>query len=254
MIGKIHSYESFGTVDGPGIRFVIFLQGCPLRCLYCHNPDTWEYEGGTEYTVEEVVAQILKYRTYLKNGGVTISGGDPLVQINFVIELFTALKELGIHTCLDTSGYLYSDLTKRNYEKLLAVTDLVLLDIKHIDNEKHKVLTSQSNKPVLAFAKFLSDHNHPMWIRHVLVPGYSDDTTDLINLRKYIEELNSVEKIEILPYHTMGVDKYRELKQFYPLEGVPEPSAESVAKATKIVVEGEYQLENTAIPYREALS
>lgn len=254
MLGRIHSFESFGTVDGPGIRFVIFLQGCPLRCLYCHNPDTWAYEEGTEYSVEEVVSEVMKYKSYIKNGGVTISGGDPLVQLNFVIALFSALKEEGVHTCLDTSGYLYSNMTQASYKRLLKVTDLILLDIKHIDNEKHKELTGQPNKPVMAFAEFLSDNKQPMWIRHVLVPGYSDDTNDLINLRKYIDTLQSVEKVEILPYHTMGVDKYKRLNMTYPLEGLSEPTADSVALANRIVVEGEYSSENIAVPYREALS
>lgn len=250
MIGRIHSFESFGTVDGPGIRFVIFLQGCPLRCLYCHNPDTWAYDEGKEFSVEQVVSMIMKYKTYIKNGGVTVSGGDPLVQIDFVIELFKALKEKGIHTCLDTSGYLYSPLTQKNYERLLEVCDLVLLDLKHIDNEKHKTLTSVSNKPVLAFAQFLSEHQQPMWIRHVLVPGYSDDPQDLIRLRQYIETLNSVEKIEILPYHTMGVVKYKNMMKAYPLEGVETPSKESVELANQIVVKGEYHSENSSISTR----
>lgn len=254
MIGKIHSYESFGTVDGPGVRFVIFLQGCPLRCLYCHNPDTWAYEGGEEYTVDQVVGEILKYKTYIKDGGVTISGGDPLVQIDFVIELFTALKAHNIHTALDTSGYLYSKLTEKNYERLLAVTDLVLLDIKHIDNEKHKTLTSQSNKPVLAFAQFLSEHRQPVWIRHVLVPGYSDDPQDLMNLRKFINTLDGVEKIEILPYHTMGVAKYRNMKLTYPLEGVEPPDKYSISLANKIVVEGELNYDNISVSKGQTLS
>ena len=247
MIGNVHSIESFGTVDGPGIRFVIFLQGCPLRCLYCHNPDTWEYQGGTQMSVDELVTEVLKYKSYIKKGGVTVSGGDPLVQIDFVIKLFEALSDLGIHTCLDTSGYLYSELTQDKYDRLLEVTDLVLLDIKHIDEEKHKLLTSQSNKPVLKFAQYLSDRKQPVWIRHVLVPGYSDDTKDLIKLRKFIETLSNVEKVEILPYHTMGVVKYKNLMKAYQLEGVEPPTKESVALANQIVVKGEYGYGNISL-------
>lgn len=244
MLGNIHSIESFGTVDGPGIRFVIFLQGCPLRCLYCHNPDTWEYQGGTQMSVDELVTEVLKYKSYIRHGGVTVSGGDPLVQIDFVIELFEALNDLGIHTALDTSGYLYNDMVKEKYDRLLEVTDLVLLDIKHIDEEKHKVLTSRSNKPVLNFARYLSEKEQPVWIRHVLVPGYSDDINDLINLRKYIETFTNVEKVEILPYHTMGVTKYKNLMKAYKLEGVKEPTQESVDLANQIVVEGDYHFGN----------
>ena len=173
MIGRIHSFESFGTVDGPGIRFVVFLQGCPLRCQYCHNPDTWG-NGGTEYTVEQVVEKALRYKNYFGDkGGVTVSGGEPLLQIDFIIELFTALKAKGIHTCIDTSGITFkkdSEASVDKHKKLLAVTDLVLLDIKHIDNEACKKLTGQSNENTLAFAKFLSDNGVKTWIRQVLVP------------------------------------------------------------------------------------
>lgn len=239
MKGRVHSIETFGTVDGPGIRFVLFLQGCPLRCLYCHNPDTWAFEEGQDRDSDELIQEVLKYKSYLRNGGVTVSGGEPLAQIEFVIDFFTKLKALGIHTCIDTSGYYFSELTKKQYDRLLAVTDLFLLDIKHIDDEKHLKLTSVSNKNPLAFARYLSEKKIPVWIRHVLVPGYSDDVNDLKALRKFIDTLENVEKVEILPYHTMGVNKYQQMNKIYPLDGVLPPSAELVSLAREIV-EGQH--------------
>lgn len=241
MIGRIHSMESFGTVDGPGIRFVLFLQGCPLRCLYCHNPDTWGYQDGKDMSVDEVVEQILKYKTYIKNGGVTISGGEPLVQIDFVIELLKALKQHDIHTAIDTSGFFYTEANRQKYDRLMEFCDLVLLDLKHIDQQKHIELTSVSNENPLKFANYLSETQKPVWIRHVLVPGYSDDVNDLIHLRQFIETLNNVEKIEILPYHTMGVNKYQQLNLDYSLEGVKPPTKKSIHQAQEIVVKGNYE-------------
>lgn len=238
MKGRVHSIESFGTVDGPGIRFVLFLQGCPLRCLYCHNPDTWAYGEGTEMDVEDIVAEVQKYKNYIKNGGVTITGGEPLYQIEFVIQLLTRLKQEGFHTAVDTSGALFSPLTKVTYDRLCEVTDLFLLDLKHIDPQKHKELTSVDNQRILEFAQYLSEKKKSVWIRHVLVPGYSDDKNDLKNLRKFIETLENVEKIEILPYHVMGVNKYKMLKMTYPLEGVHPPEQEVIKMAEDIVVYG----------------
>ncbi len=240
MVGRIHSFESFGTVDGPGIRYVVFLQGCPLRCQYCHNPDTWS-GGGKKYTVDEVVAQALRYKNYFgEKGGVTVTGGEPLLQINFVIELFTALKAKGVHTCVDTSGITFRKedaACVEQHEKLLEVADLFLLDIKHIDDKKCKALTGQSNQNTLAFAKFLSEHNKPTWIRQVLVPELTDGEEDLIATRKFIDSLHSVEKVEVLPYHTMGTVKYEKLGIAYPLEGVQAPSKERVAYAKRILIE-----------------
>lgn len=240
MIGRIHSFESFGTVDGPGIRFVVFLQGCPLRCQYCHNPDTWE-AGGKEYTVEEVVAQALRYKNYFGDkGGVTVTGGEPLVQIDFVTELFKALKAKGIHTCVDTSGITFnpeSETSVDKHKKLLGVTDLVLLDIKHIDDEACKKLTGQGNAHTLAFAKFLSDNGTPIWIRQVLVPGLTDGEESLARTRAFIDELKTVQKVEVLPYHTMGAVKYEKLGLEYPLQGVAAPSKEKVAYAKRILTE-----------------
>ena len=238
MTGHIHSFESFGTVDGPGIRFVVFLQGCPLRCLYCHNPDTWG-AGGTEYTADEVVARALKYKNYYGDkGGVTVSGGEPLVQIDFVIELFTLLKSKGLHTCVDTSGITFRKedaVCVDKFKKLLSVTDLFLLDIKHIDDEACKTLTGKSNQHTLDFARFLSDNGKAIWIRQVLVPDITDDDQSLARTREFIDELKSVEKVEVLPYHTMGVVKYENLGIEYPLKDVQSPTKERVMNAKRIL-------------------
>lgn len=238
MTGHIHSFESFGTVDGPGIRFVVFLQGCPLRCQYCHNPDTWG-AGGTEYSVEDVAERALRYRNYFGDkGGVTVTGGEPLAQIDFVIELFKALKAKGVHTCVDTSGFTFnpdSETSVQKHTELLEVADLFLLDIKHIDDEACKKLTGQSNAHTLAFAKFLSEHKKPMWIRQVLVPGITDGEGSLRRTRAFIETLDTVEKIEVLPYHSMGEVKYQKLGIEYPLKGLEPPAKESVAQARKIL-------------------
>lgn len=235
MIGHVHSIFAGGTVDGPGIRFVIFLKGCPLRCLYCHNPDTWTVEGAKEYTVDEIVNQALRYKGYFANGGgVTITGGEPLMQIDFVIELFTELKKRNIHTAIDTSGIIYNKDNPNvisKLERLLAVTDLVLLDIKHINNEEHIKLTGKPNSNILEFAKYLSDNNHKMWIRHVLVPGITLNDEYLSLTKDFIDSLKTVEKIEVLPYHTMGTVKYEQLGLKYPLEGVNAPSKEEVKHA-----------------------
>lgn len=238
MTGYIHSFESFGTVDGPGIRYVIFLQGCPLRCQYCHNPDTWG-QGGTAYTAEEVATRALKYRNYFgNNGGVTVTGGEPLVQIDFVIELFTILKRYGVHTCVDTSGITFNPESEKSVEKheqLVKVTDLFLLDIKHIDDEACKKLTGQSNAHTLAFAKFLSERGKKMWIRQVLVPNITDDEDTLRRTRAFIQTLSTVEKVEVLPYHTMGINKYEKLGIEYPLGDLAAPSKERVAYAKRIL-------------------
>lgn len=238
MFGRVHSFESFGTVDGPGIRFVVFLQGCPLRCQYCHNPDTWG-EGGEKYSADEVVRRALRYKNYFgEQGGVTVTGGEPLLQIDFVTELFTLLKEQGIHTCVDTSGFTYNEESPQSVEKhkkLLEVTDLFLLDIKHIDDTACKKLTGQSNKNTLAFAKFLSDNGKKIWLRQVLVPNITDREEDLKKTREFIQTLKTVEKIEVLPYHTLGVVKYEKLGLEYPLKDVQTPSKESVATAKRIL-------------------
>lgn len=240
MTGYIHSFESFGTVDGPGIRYVIFFQGCPLRCQYCHNPDTWT-SGGKEYTAEQIVAQAIRYKNYFGDrGGVTATGGEPLVQIDFLTELFTQFKAKGIHTCIDTSGITFNPNSAQSvdkHKKLLSVTDLVMLDIKHIDDEACKKLTGQSNANTLAFAKFVSENGVPMWIRQVLVPGITDGEDSLKNTRAFIDGLKTVEKVEVLPYHTMGEVKYEKLGLEYPLKGVEAPTKERVMQAKRILTE-----------------
>lgn len=234
MVGKIHSIETFGTVDGPGIRFVVFMQGCSLKCKYCHNRDTWDAKGGKEISLEELVKEILKYKSYMDNsgGGVTVSGGEPLLQAEFVTELFKKLKELGIHTALDTAGSLP---ISTQIKELLKYTDLVLLDIKHIDSQKAEALTSFSNKNNLEFAKYLNNVNIPVWIRQVLVPGYTDDKFDLQKLKSFIDSLNNVENVEILPYHNLGKFKWEEIEGKYDLENVTPPSEEEVQKAKNIL-------------------
>lgn len=239
MKGYIHSFESFGTVDGPGIRFVIFLKGCPLRCKYCHNPDTWTMSGAKEYEVEEIVAQALKYRRYFgANGGITVTGGEPLLQLDFVIELMKAFKREGIHTACDTSGATFRPQDEncvRKFEELISYTDLFLLDIKHIDSKEHKTLTGMTNDHILTFARFLSDHRIPMWIRHVLVPGITLNDEYLVALKAFVATLSSVQKIEVLPYHTMGVIKYKNLGIPYPLEGVSAPTKEEIRHAKDLL-------------------
>ncbi len=236
-MGRIHSYESFGTVDGPGIRFVVFFQGCPMRCAYCHNPDTWDASGGREVSAEEVCAEALRYKSYFgEKGGVTVSGGEPLLQIDFLIELFSRLKERGINTCVDTSGICFREDDAR-YRTLLPLTDLFLLDIKHIDEEAHRRLTGCSGEAPKRFARYLSAQGKRMWIRHVLVPGITDDDGALKRTAEWIRTLRGVEKIEVLPYHTMGEVKYEKLGMEYPLKGTLPPAKERVGNAKKILTE-----------------
>lgn len=233
MIGKIHSFETLGAVDGPGLRFVVFMQGCHLRCKYCQNRDTWGMHGGTAYDVDTLVTKILKYKNYITpNGGVTISGGEPLLQVDFLTELFTELKKHNIHTCLDTSGNI--KLTD-NTKKLIDLTDLFLLDIKCINNEKAIDLTGFSNENELNFARYLSNINKPMWIRQVLIPGITDDKQDLLKLKEFINTLNTVEKVEILPYHDLGKFKWENLNLEYPLKDYRIANDEDVNKAKKIL-------------------
>jgi len=234
LVGKIHSFESLGTVDGPGIRFVVFLQGCPLKCKYCHNRDTWDINGGTQYSVTEVYNKILRAKPYIdsSHGGVTISGGEPLLQTNFLIDLFKKLKEVNIHTCLDTAG---SIKITPQIEELLSYTDLVLLDIKHIDNDKCISLTGTPNYNTLAFAKYLNEHKIPIWIRQVLIPGITNDENDLKKEKEFIDTLSVVQKIEILPYHDMGKFKWEEFDEKYPLDGVPLPTDDEIKRAKEIL-------------------
>lgn len=230
---KVHSIESFGTVDGPGIRFVLFLQGCHLQCKYCHNRDTWNMNGGEYKSLDDIFEKIMKYKNYIyPNGGVTVTGGEPLLQVKFLIELFEKLKKENIHTCIDTSGMVA--LTD-DIKKLLSLTDLVLIDIKHIDSEKCKNLVGFNNEKELAFARYLSDNNIHMWIRQVLVPGYTDDEQDLLKLKDFISSLNTVDKVEILPYHDMGRYKWEKLGLKYELDGVRVANDDDVKRAKKIL-------------------
>lgn len=231
---RVHSEETFGTVDGPGIRFVLFLQGCMLKCKYCHNRDTWDIHAGKIFTVEQILEKIERSKNYIEssNGGVTVTGGEPLLQVKFLIELFTKLKEQNIHTCIDTSGMV--DITD-DIKKLLSLTDLVLLDIKHIDDEKCKKLVGMSNKKELNFAQYLSDNNIKMWIRQVIVPGFTDDEEDLKNLKKFIGSLNNVDKVELLPYHSMGRYKWEKLNLEYPLKDVLDCTDEDIKRAKQIL-------------------
>lgn len=235
MKAKIHSFFAGGTVDGPGIRYVIFFKGCPLRCLYCHNPDTWSMDGAIEHTVEEIVNKALKYKGYFRNGGgVTVSGGEPLMQIDFVIELFKKLKENGVHTAIDTSGVVYNQNNPQILKKLDELnkyTDLYLLDIKHIDDDEHIKLTGLTNRNILEFAKYLSENGKKMWIRHVLVPGITLNDEYLIKTKEFVDTLKTVEKIEVLPYHTMGTVKYKNMGLEYPLENTQAPTKEEVRHA-----------------------
>lgn len=238
MSGYIHSFESFGSVDGPGVRFVVFLNGCSMRCKYCHNPDTWEF-GGDTFSAAEVLQKALKYKSYWGGkGGITVSGGEPMLQMQFVTELFTEAKKKGVNTCLDTSGVAFNPDDTAETDKLLDVTDLVMLDIKHIDDEKHKELTGHSNKNILAFARYLDSKKIPVWIRHVVVPGITFDEKYLELLGEFIGTLSNVEKIETLPYHSLAIPKYDKLGIDYPLRDTPNTTKEQAARAKEIIEKG----------------
>lgn len=237
-IGYVHSLESFGSVDGPGVRYIIFLSGCGMRCQFCHNPDTWDIKTGKTFTADELLEKALKYRSYWGDkGGITVSGGEPLLQIDFLLELFQKAKEKGINTTLDTSG---NPFTKDEpffgkWKKLMDYTDLIMLDIKHIDDEQHKILTGKSNKNILEMAKEMSEMGKKMWIRHVLVPERNDKDEYLQRLREFIDTLNGVTKVEVLPYHTLGVYKWENLNIPYQLEGIDPPTKERIENANKIL-------------------
>lgn len=234
ILGNIHSFETMGTVDGPGIRFVCFMQGCPLQCKYCHNRDTWEIGTGKQYTVNQLYKKILRSKTYIEasHGGVTISGGEPLLQAEFLLELFKKLKENNISTALDTAGSIPINET---IQELLTYTDLVLLDIKHIDNKKAIDLTGTPNTNTLNFAKYLNENKIPMWINQVLVPGYTDDSNDLKKLKEFLDNFSNIDRIQILPYHSLGKYKWEKMNLEYPLENVREANLEDVEKAKKIL-------------------
>ena len=238
MLGFIHSTESFGTVDGPGVRFVIFLQGCPMRCKYCHNPDTWKMKSGSLRSAQSLIQEFQRNAAFYSKGGITVTGGEALMQIDFLLELFSLAKENGIHTCLDTSGITYHPGTSpynEKLDKLMSLTDLVLLDIKHIDPDAHKDLTGHDNSGILAFARYLAEKEIPVWIRHVVVPGITDDPGALSRLGTFLGTLPNVKALDVLPYHIMGVSKYKELDIPYPLEGV-EPATQKQAKEAKQII------------------
>lgn len=241
MIGHIHSTESFGAADGPGVRFIVFMQGCHMRCRYCHNPDTWKMDGGDEVTADEILKRALRFKPYWgKDGGITISGGEPLLQIDFVIELFKKAKELGINTCIDTAG---NPFTKEEpffskFEELMKYTDLLLLDLKEINPIRHKDLTGFDNSNIIEMAKYLSEINKPVWIRHVLVPEHSDFDEDLDALGDFIDTLSNVDRVEILPYHTLGKFKWENLGIPYTLDSISPPSAERIENAKQRIHAG----------------
>ena len=238
MKGYVHSTESFGTVDGPGVRFVVFLQGCPMRCLYCHNPDTWQTGKGELCEAGELIEELLALKEFLKGGGLTVTGGEPLVQTDFVTELFTLAKNHSIHTCLDTSGITFDPDNTEKTDKLLSLTDLVMLDIKHIDPARHKALTGQDNKNILAFAVHISEMGVPLWIRHVVVPNVTDDEHYLYMLGHFIGGLRTLKALDVLPYHTMAKAKYDKLGLSYPLGDIPPATKEQAAHARDIIMQG----------------
>ena len=240
MNGFIHSTESFGTVDGPGVRFVIFLQGCPMRCKYCHNPDTWKMNAGSLRSPQSLIKEYERNEAFYRKGGITVTGGEALMQIDFLLELFRLAKEKHIHTCLDTSGITYRPGQSAYNEKLdalMGLSDLVMLDIKHIDPEGHKDLTGHDNAGILAFAKYLEEKQVSVWIRHVVVPGITDDPGQLTRLGTFIGGLNNVQALDVLPYHIMGVTKYKELDMPYPLEGVEPATKTQAMEAKKIILQ-----------------
>ena len=241
MQGRIHSLESFGTVDGPGTRFVVFVQGCPMRCAYCHNPDTWAMTGGTMMEPEEIFEQYKRNEEFYKKGGITVTGGEPLMQVDFLIDLFTIAKKNNVHTCIDSSGIAFKpDNTEfiRKLDRLMELTDLVMLDIKHIDPAKHKELTAQPNDGILAFAEYLNRKHVDMWIRHVVVPGITDDDTYLFELGYFIGQFDNLKALDVLPYHTMGESNYEKLGIHYKLAGVPAMDKDKVIEKKEIILKG----------------
>lgn len=238
ITGRIHSTESFGTVDGPGVRFVVFFQGCPLRCKYCHNPDTWDFSGGSERTAEEILKEYDSYKEFLKSGGITATGGEPLAQAEFLAELFSLAKSRGIHTCLDTSAGVYDTNRHEIIDKALKYTDLVMLDIKHIDSAAHKELTGIGNERVLAFAEHLCELGIPLWVRHVVVPGITDGEDELFRLGEYLSGLSSLKALDVLPYHDMAKPKYEQLGIDYPLGSTPPLTKEEAVRAKETIING----------------
>lgn len=238
-MGYVHSLETFGTVDGPGVRFVVFFQGCPMRCQYCHNPDTWEINAGMEMSADEIIAKFERNRSFYRTGGITATGGEPMMQIDFLLELFTKAKEKDIHTCLDTSGIMFvEDRTLEAFkkiEKLMQLTDLVMLDIKHVEDVPHEKLTGHSNQKILAFAKYLDEIKKPVWIRHVVVPGITFIEEKLTLFGEFLKTLSNVEKLEVLPYHALGAVKYENLGMEYVLKDTPQLTKDEAKEAELVI-------------------
>lgn len=238
MKGYIHQLESFGSVDGPGVRFIIFFAGCPLRCKYCHNPDTWDMMKGKQYTADELLDEAITCREYWgTKGGITVSGGEPLAQIDFLLELFIKAKERGINTCIDTAGGPFTREGEwfEKFKRLMNVTDVLLMDIKHINEEEHIKLTGHTGKNIIEMFRYLDEINKPVWIRHVLVPGITDNDEYLIQTRDFIRTLGNVQRVEVLPYHGLGAMKYKDLGIDYVLKDTNSPTAERVQNAREIL-------------------
>lgn len=236
VLGRVHSVESFGLVDGPGVRFVIFLQGCHMRCQFCHNPDTWNAAGGEERTADDLLQQALRYKPYWKkDGGITVSGGEPLLQLDFLLEMFKKAKEAGVSTVIDTAGqpFMREEPFFSKFEELMRYTDLIMLDIKEMNPERHKTLTGHPNDNILELARYLDSIGKPVWIRHVLVPERSDFDEDLDALGAFVKTLSNVDRVEVLPYHTLGIAKWQKLGFNYPLDGIQPPTRERVENAER---------------------
>ena len=237
MKGYIHSLESLGAVDGPGVRYVVFFQGCPLRCAYCHNPDTWEFNAGTEMEDEEILGKMLRNISFYRTGGITATGGEPMMQLDFLISLFAKAKSKGVHTCLDTSGVAFSEANMEKIDRLMEVTDLVMLDIKHINEDEHQKLTGVSGKNILEFAKYLKEKGKKMWLRHVIVPGITLDDEYLAELGAFFKGFDNIEKVEALPYHSLARHKYEAMDMEYPLGDTPDGTKEQAEYAKKIILD-----------------
>lgn len=242
-VGYYQSLESFALVDGPGVRSVLFLAGCPFRCLFCHNPDSWEFSKKNPITPEEAYKKLIRYKPYWRdNGGVTISGGEPLAQLDFIIELSRLFHNEGISVAIDTSGATFnmSDAYLKKFDELLQVSDLFLLDIKAVDSSLHKKITGKDNKNVLELFSYLDKKNYPIWVRHVLVPTLSDNDERLRETHDFLSQFKNIRRVEVLPYHTLGTFKYDLLKMEYPLKDVPAPTKERVENAEKILCVKDY--------------
>ena len=225
--GRVHSIQTLGTVDGPGVRFVLFLQGCPLRCACCHNPDTWELEGGSLYTAEEILAKVLRYKEYFgKTGGITLSGGEPLLQSDFAYELFSLCKKNGIHTCLDTSGFVINE----SVINLLEVTDLCMLDIKYTTEEQYKEYVGGSLNGAVNFLKLLEEKGVKTWIRQVIIPTINDTEENVLKLKELTQKYSVIEKYELLPFRKICQTKYDTLGLEFRFSHILEPTKEEVKK------------------------